>query len=155
MSDFLTTPGFLGTTATLRSDLTLVLILITAVLFNVGFILARRKQFEVHRWVQTASVTLNTLVVLISMVTSYIIHILPGIPAKLNQGDYAVTTMHGVVGAIALLWGLFIMLRGNKLVPKSLRFKNYKLFMRWAYALYMLATLGGVSVYIIVFVFGI
>jgi uncharacterized membrane protein YozB (DUF420 family) len=105
--------------------------------------------------VQTASVTLNTLVVLISMVTSYIIHILPGIPAKLNQGDYAVTTMHGVVGAIALLWGLFIMLRGNKLVPKSLRFKNYKLFMRWAYALYMLATLGGVSVYIIVFVFGI
>jgi uncharacterized membrane protein YozB (DUF420 family) len=155
MSDFLTTPGFLGTTATLRSDLTLVLILITAVLFNVGFILARRKQFEVHRWVQTALVTLNTLVVLISMVTSYIIHILPGIPAKLNQGDYAVTTMHGVVGAIALLWGLFIMLRGNKLVPKSLRFKNYKLFMRWAYALYMLATLGGVSVYIIVFVFGI
>lgn len=30
MSDFLTTPGFLGTRATLRSDLTLVLILITA-----------------------------------------------------------------------------------------------------------------------------
>ena len=155
MSDFLTTPGFLGTRATLRSDLTLVLILITAVLFNFGFILARRKQFVAHRWVQTASVTLNTLVVLISMVSSYIIHILPGIPAKLNQGDYAVTTVHGMVGAIALLLGVFVMLRGNKLVPKGLRFKNYKFFMRRAYALYMLATLGGVSLYIIVFVFGI
>jgi uncharacterized membrane protein YozB (DUF420 family) len=155
MSDFLTTPGFLGTKATLRSDLTLVFILITAVLFNLGFILARRKQFGAHRWVQTTSVVLNTLVVLISMVTSYIIHILPGIPAKLNQGDYAVTTVHGLIGAIALLYGLFVMLRGNELVPKSLQFNNYKLFMRWAYALYMLATLGGVIVYIIVFVYGI
>jgi uncharacterized membrane protein YozB (DUF420 family) len=155
MSDFLTTPGFLGTKATLRSDLTLVLILITAVLFNVGFILARGKHFVAHRWVQTTSVTLNTLVVLISMVTSYIIHILPGIPAKLSQGDYAVTTVHGFVGAITLLFGVFVMLRGNELVPKSLRFKNYKLFMRWAYALYMLATLGGAIVYIIAFVYGI
>lgn len=155
MSDFLTTPGFLGTQATLRSDLTLVIILITAVLFSIGFVLARRKQFVAHRWVQTTSVVLNTLVVLISMVSSYIIHILPGIPAKLNQGDYAVTSIHGMVGAITLLLGVFVALRGNNLVPKRWRFKNYKLFMRWAYALYMLATLGGVSVYIIVFVFGI
>jgi len=155
MSDFLTMPGILGTKATLRSDLTLVLILITAVLFTLGFILARRKQFETHRWVQTTSVLVNTLVVLISMVTSYIIYILPGIPAKLGQGDYAVTTVHGIVGTVALLLGLFVILRGNELVPEGLRFKNYKLFMRWAYTLYMIATLGGVGVYIIVFIFGI
>ena len=155
MSDFLTTPGFLGTKATLRSDLTLVLILVTAILFNIGFILARKKHFTAHRWVQTSSVILNTLVVVISMVTSYIIHILPGIPAKLAQGDYTVTTMHGIIGAFALLLGVFVMLRGNELVPARLRFNNYKLFMRWAYSLYMLATLGGISVYIIVFVFGI
>jgi len=155
MSDFLTTPGFLGTKATLRSDLTLVLILVTAILFTIGFILARRKHFTIHRWVQTSSVILNTLVVLISMVTSYIIHILPGIPAKLLQGDYAVTTLHGIIGAFALLLGVFVALRGNKLVPKRFRFKNYKHFMRWAYSLYMIATLAGVGVYIIVFVYGI
>jgi uncharacterized membrane protein YozB (DUF420 family) len=155
MSDFLTTPGFLGTKATLRSDLTLVLILISAVLLNIGFILARRKQFTAHRWVQTTAVILNTLVVVISMVTSFIIHILPGIPAKLGVGDYAVTTMHACVGAIGLLFGIFVALRGNELVPKGLRFSNYKLYMRWAYGLYMLATLGGVIVYIIVFVLGI
>jgi uncharacterized membrane protein YozB (DUF420 family) len=155
MTDFLTTPGFLGTKATLRSDLTLVLILISAILFNIGFILARRKHYTAHRWVQTTAVTLNTLVVLISMVTSYIIHILPGIPGKLAQGDYAVITLHAMIGAIALVWGVFVALRGNNLVPKKLRFNNYKLFMRWAYGLYMFATLGGVIVYIIVFVFGI
>jgi uncharacterized membrane protein YozB (DUF420 family) len=155
MTDFLTTPGFLGTKATLRSDLTLVLILISAILFTIGFILARIKHYTAHRWVQTTAVTLNTLVVLISMVTSYIIHILPGIPGKLAQGDYAVITLHAIIGAIAVVWGVFVALRGNNLVPKKLRFNNYKLFMRWAYGLYMLATLGGVIVYIIVFVFGI
>jgi uncharacterized membrane protein YozB (DUF420 family) len=155
MTDFLTTPGFLGTRATLRSDLTLVLILLTAVLFNIGLILARRKQYRAHRWVQTIAVIINSLVVVISMVTSYIIHILPGIPAKLGQGDYAVTTAHAIVGAIALLLGIFVALRGNELVPVRLKFQNYKLFMRWAYGLYMLSTLGGVLIYIIVFVYGI
>lgn len=155
MSDFLTMPGFLGTHATLRSDLTLVLILISAALFNLGFFLARRKLFTAHRWVQTSAVTVNTLVVLISMVTSYFIHILPGIPAKLAQGDYAVTTVHALIGAITLVLGVFVALRGNELVPKSLRFNNYKLFMRWAYSLYMVATLGGIIVYIVVFVLGI
>jgi uncharacterized membrane protein YozB (DUF420 family) len=155
MTDFLTDPGFLGTRATLRSDLTLVLILITALMFNIGFILARRKHYQAHRWVQTSAVILNTLLVLISMVTSYIIYILPGIPSKLNQGDYAVSTAHGIIGAIALLFGVFVALRGNELVPKSLRFTNYKLFMRWAYGLYMFATLGGILIYVIVFILGI
>jgi uncharacterized membrane protein YozB (DUF420 family) len=155
VTDFLTSPGFLGTKATLRSDLTLVLIILTAILFNIGFYLARRKRFEAHRWVQTFSVLLNTIVVFVSMVTSYIVHILPGIPAKLNQGDYAVTTVHGIVGGFALILGVFVALRGNGLVPKKLQFKNYKPYMRWVYSLYMLATLGGISIYIIVFIFGI
>lgn len=155
MKDFLTTPGFLGTKATLRSDLTLVLIVFTAILFTFGLILARRKHFTAHRWVQTITVILNSLIVLISMVTSYIIYILPGIPSKLGQGDYAVTSLHAIIGAFALLFGIFVALRGNELVPKSLKFSNYKLFMRWAYGLYMFATLGGVIIYIIVFIFGI
>ncbi len=155
MSDFLTSPGFLGTKATLRSDLTLILIIITAVLFNIGFILARRRQFEAHRWVQTASASLNAVVVVISMVTSYIIHILPGIPAKLLTGDYAVTTAHALIGAIGLLFGLFVVLQGNNLVPREIRIKKYKPYMRWAYSLYMLATLGGIIVYGFVFVLGI
>jgi hypothetical protein len=54
-----------------------------------------------------------------------------------------------------LLLGIFVVLRGNELVPKSLRFKKYKPFMRTAYALYRLATLLGVIVYLEVHVFGI
>ena len=153
--NFLSQPGFLGTHAPLLSDLTLILILFTAVLFTIGWQLARHKHYKAHRWVQTVSASINAIVVLSIMVRSYVVHILPGIPARLLQGDYAVTTVHAIIGAISLLLGIFVVLRANKLVPKRLRFKNYKLFMRTAYGLYMLATLLGVFVYIEVYILGI
>jgi uncharacterized membrane protein YozB (DUF420 family) len=63
--------------------------------------------------------------------------------------------LHAIIGTIGLVFGVFVALRGNELMPKKLRFNNYKLFMRWAYALYMLSTIGGVVLYITIFVFGI
>jgi uncharacterized membrane protein YozB (DUF420 family) len=155
MNGLLNGPGFLGTNAPFRVDVTLILILVSAVLFTIGWRLAVRKRYEAHRWVQTSAVILNTIVILFTMISSFLIHILPGIPGKLNEGDYALTTVHALVGTVGMLLGVFIVLRGNKLVPKALRFRNYKLFMRTSYALYMLATFLGVIVYITVYVYGI
>ncbi|MGA2504127.1 MAG: DUF420 domain-containing protein [Anaerolineales bacterium] len=155
MINFLNGPGFLGTHATSLSDLTLILILLTAVLITIGWQLARHNHFEAHRWVQTSAASLNAIVVLVVMIRSFVLHILPGIPGKLLQGDYAVTTVHAIVGAIGLLFGIFVVLRGNELVPRALRFKKYKPFMRAAYALYMAATLLGVIVYMEAFIIGI
>ena len=155
MINFLDQPGFLWTHAPFISDLTLILILLTAILFTIGWQLARHKHFEAHRWVQTTTACLNAVVVLVVMIRSFIVHILPGIPGKLLQGDYAVTTVHALVGATGLLMGIFVVLRANGLVPKSLRFKKYKPFMRTAYALYMTATLLGVLVYTFTFILGI
>jgi len=88
------------------------------------------------------------------MVTIFIQVILPGVPGKLLQGSYGVTTLHALVGAIGVLLGLFVVLRANDLMPKSLRFSNYKLFMRTSYIIYMLSTLGGITVYIFVYILG-
>ena len=88
------------------------------------------------------------------MVNVFIVYILPGIPGKLFQGSYGATALHGLVGSIGLVLGLFVVLRANNLVPKSLRFKNYKLFMRTSYAIYMFATLLGVIVYIMAYIIG-
>jgi len=154
MINFLTNPGFLGTNAPLRSDITLVLIIVTAILFTIGWRLAVNKRYQTHRWVQTVSAVLNALVVVVTMVTVFIEVILPGIPGKLLEGSYGVTTVHALVGTIGVLLGLFVVLRGNDLVPKGLRFSNYKLFMRTSYILYMLSTLGGIAVYIIVYILG-
>jgi uncharacterized membrane protein YozB (DUF420 family) len=153
--NFFNRPGFLGTHAPIISDLTLILIITTAILFTIGWRLARHRHFDAHRWVQTATACLNSVVVLSVMIRSFIVHIIPGIPYKLLQGDYGVTTIHAIVGAIGLLLGIFVVFRANGLVPKPLRFKNYKRFMRMSYALYMLATLIGMVVYIEAFVVGI
>jgi uncharacterized membrane protein YozB (DUF420 family) len=131
------------------------LILFAAILFTIGWQLARHKHYEIHRWVQTVAASINAIVVLGVMINSFVTHILPGIPGKLLEGDFGVTTVHAVIGSIGLLLGVFIVLRGNELVPKALRFNNYKLFMRTSYTLYMLATFIGVIVYIEAFVLGI
>jgi hypothetical protein len=60
---------------------------------------------------------------------------------------YIITTLHATIGSLALLFGTFVALRGNNLVPKFLKFNNYKGFMRLSYALYILATVIGVWVY--------
>ena len=155
MSNLFKGSGFLGTNAPFISDVTLILMLLTAVLFTLGWQLAIRQRYAAHRWVQTWAVSLNTVVVLIVMISSFVIFILPGIPAKLGEGSYGITTVHALIGLVSLLLGVYVTLVGNNLLPKSLRFTNYKLFMRTSYALYMLATLLGVVVYIVVFVYGI
>jgi uncharacterized membrane protein YozB (DUF420 family) len=155
MAVFLNRPGFLGTHANFLSDLTLVSVLLTAVLFTLGLQLAKHKQYEAHRWVQTGTAGINAVVVLGVMINSFMVHILPGIPGKLSEGSYGVTTFHAFVGMLGLILGIFVVLRGNELVPNGLRFNNYKTFMRISYVLYMLATFIGVIVYFEAFIIGI
>ena len=112
---FLSGVGFLGTSAPFHSDLSLVLILISA----------------------------------------FITYILPGIPRKLLTGDYAVTTTHAVIGATALLLGLYVISSANGWLPKRLRFRKYKRIMRTTYIFYMLATVLGVVVYALVYIYHI
>lgn len=155
MIDFLNHPGFLNTRATFLSDFSLILILLSAILFTIGWQLIRKKHIEAHRWVQTIAAGINAVVVLGVMIYSFIAHILPGLPGKFFEGSYGVSTVHAFIGFIGLVLGVFVVLRGNNLVPKSLRFKNYKWFMRVSYSLYMLATLIGVAVYIEAYMIGI
>jgi uncharacterized membrane protein YozB (DUF420 family) len=147
--------GFLGTNAPFISDVSLLLMLLTAILFTVGWRLAVHRLYDLHRWVQTITVVLNTIVVAVVMVTSFILFILPGIPSKLGEGSYGITTFHGLVGLASVILGVYLVLGGNGLLPRRLRYTNYKLWMRIAYVLYMLSTLLGVMIYVIVFVYGI
>lgn len=94
---------------------------------------------------------MNSAVVIASMIRSFSINILPGIPGKLSESPYGITTVHACVGIVGVALGVFVALRGNNLVPKAMRFRNYKAFMRTAYAVYMLATLLGVGVYIVTY----
>lgn len=147
MIDFLSQPGFLSTHAPLGSDLSLILMLVSALMLSLGVFFIRKKHVELHRWVQTAAVILNSIVVLAAMLRIFVLYILPELPQRIMQGNYLVTTIHAIVGLIGMLLGIYVVLRGNNLMIKGLRFTNYKLFMRVSYGIYMAATVLGVIVY--------
>jgi uncharacterized membrane protein YozB (DUF420 family) len=153
MNDLLHAPGFLGTHANFAADMTLVIMLFTAALFSVGFYLARKGKFNTHKWVQTLGVSINLIMVLWMMLLPFRDFILQDQGGPREAYFYAVTALHALFGLSATIFGLFVVLRGHKLVPKFMRFRNYKPYMRTAYGLYMATTFLGVVVYLVWFVF--
>jgi uncharacterized membrane protein YozB (DUF420 family) len=151
MYSYLEGHGFLGTNAGLGADLTLVIVIVAAVLFTVAAIMARRGNLAAHHRLATVAVCLNTVVVLAWMVRSFVVYTIPEIPSGLGQRAYAVTTVHSLVGVIATLFGVFVALSASELLPSALRFADFKRPMRAAYALYMLAAVGGVIAYLTIY----
>lgn len=147
MVEILHLPGFLGTHANFAADVTLLLMVMIGIIFTIGFVLARKKRFEAHRWVQTAAASLNAILVLWLMILPFRDFVIRDTGGPRSGLFYAITILHAILGAVALPFGLFVVLRGNRLVPRALRFNNYKLFMRTAYGLYILTILVGIIVY--------
>ena len=154
MTGLLLASVLVATSAPLSANLSLAAMVLAAILLTVGAWLAVGKRYEAHRWVQTGAVCLNAVPVLAWMIRAFVRWVLPGLGANIGKTPYAVTTLHAVVGAIGVVLGVFVMLRGNELVPKRLRFTGYKPWMRASYALYVLGTLTGVITYLVVYVFG-
>lgn len=153
MVELLHQPGFLGTSANWAADMTLLVSALVAILLNVGVVLAVRGQYKAHRWFQTSAATLNAILVVWLMILPFFDFVAPpDNPADLPLSALLTTRIHATIGFAALIFGVFVVLRANKLMPKALRFNNYKLFMRISYLLYMLATLIGLFVYITWFV---
>ncbi|NWF79774.1 MAG: hypothetical protein HXY37_06960 [Chloroflexi bacterium] len=143
-------PGFLGTAASLGADLALVGSIIVALTFSLGAWLAWRGQYRAHGLVQTGAALVNLVLVLGLMIPA-LLAVDPAENVDLPATAFVFMTGHEILGAVALLFGLFVVLRGHELVPARLRFQNYKPFMRWAYGLYLAATLIGVAVYLVLY----
>lgn len=154
MTEILHKAGFLGTSANLAADMTLALSILVATIFTVGALVARQERYDLHRWLQTGGALLNLVLVLWLMILPFRDFVVKdfGNPVR-PPVFYWVTTIHAVVGLSALIFGSFVVLRGNNLMIKPLRFNNYKIYMRIAYILYLAATLLGIWVYLTWFVF--
>jgi uncharacterized membrane protein YozB (DUF420 family) len=140
--------GFLGAGAPLSADVTLAIEIAMGVTLVLGMLLARRQMYRAHAWCQTAVVALNLIVIARLMAPSFRTQIAPKIPARLSRSFYAVATAHAMVGCIAELLGLYIVLAaGTKILPESLSFVRYKLWMRTALVIWWLALLLGLTTY--------
>lgn len=143
-------PGFLGTEASLGADIALVGSVLVMIAFTVGAGLALRGQYEAHRWVQTGGAVANLLLVLGIMIPS-LLSVDPSENVELPASAFVAMPAHEFIGLAGLLFGLYVVLRGNGLMPARLSFQNYKPFMRWAYGLYLAATIVGIAVYLVLY----
>jgi uncharacterized membrane protein YozB (DUF420 family) len=142
--------GFLGTEASLAADLALVGSIIVALAMTYGAYLAIRGRYEAHRWVQTGAAIVNVVLIFGLMIPA-LLAVTPEENVDLPTSAFVAMPAHELIGAVALVFGLFVVLRGNNLVPARWRFQNYKPFMRAAYVLYMLATVVGIVVYVLLY----
>jgi uncharacterized membrane protein YozB (DUF420 family) len=148
MSQLLHGPGFFGTHASLLSDLTLLAVIALGLLFTRGVLLVRRGNPVGHHFSQIIATSVITVLVLWLMVLPFRDFVLRDQGAPRPSTFYIVTIIHAVVGASAILMGIFVVLASNNLIPNALPYERYKPVMRVSYALFMLAILTGIIVYV-------
>ncbi|HKY05950.1 MAG TPA: DUF420 domain-containing protein, partial [Blastocatellia bacterium] len=140
--------GFLGTGATFRADLNLVIQLAMGVTLLVGMWLARKKRFKAHKYCQATVILLNLPLIFLIMAPSFHRQVEPSIPAELHDAYFAIATLHAALGTIAQLLGLYIVLvAATRLLPARFRFKRFKPWMRTELALWWSVILLGVGTY--------
>ncbi len=139
--------GFLGTGATFAADLNLLVQLGMGLALLAGAFLARRKRFAAHGVCQTTVLALNLVMIALVMWPSFQM-MRPQLPAGLRDRFYAVATIHAALGTAAELLGLYIVLvAATSVVPRRLRFQNWKVWMRSELALWWVVVLFGVGTY--------
>jgi uncharacterized membrane protein YozB (DUF420 family) len=115
-----------------------------------GAYLAIKGRYEAHRWVQTGAAVVNVFLIFGLMIPA-LLAVTPEENVELPTSAFVAMPAHEIVGTVALVFGLFVVLRGNNLVPARFKFQNYKPYMRAAYALYMAATVVGIIVYVLLY----
>ena len=146
--------GFFGTQAGFAADITLLLQIVMGGSLIAGVFLARAKRFVMHGICQSTVLLLNLLLIALVMWPSFSFQVLPGLPKHFARLHYSVPALHGILGGMAELLGLYILLvAGTKIVPKAWRFRRWKLWMRVELALWLFVLLVGVGTYLIWYVF--
>jgi len=140
--------GFLGTGATFGADLNLVVQLVMGVALLAGALLAKHKRYRAHGICQTTVLLLNVLMIALVMWPSFQQQVKPTLSKVHHKWYYEVAIIHAALGVTAELLGLYIVIvAGTKLLPRRLRFNNWKWWMRTELVLWMLVLLSGIGTY--------
>jgi uncharacterized membrane protein YozB (DUF420 family) len=145
--------GFLGTYAGFGADLNLLIQIAMGVALLAGSWLARAKRYRAHGACQSAVLILNLFLIALVMWPAFHQQVLPRIPARLNRAHFAIATAHGALGAVAEIFGLYIVLvAGTNLLPQSWKIQRWKLWMRAELALWWIVLVTGIATYFIWYV---
>lgn len=140
--------GFLGTGATFEADLNLVVQVIMGLALIAGSCLAKRKRYTAHGICQATVLLLNLGMIGLVMWPSFQQQVRPALPERLHKWYFAVATIHALLGATAEILGLYIaIVAGTRVLPKFLRFTNWKRWMRTELIFWSVVVLTGVGTY--------
>jgi uncharacterized membrane protein YozB (DUF420 family) len=146
--------GFLGTEASLASDIALVAYILLIVPGMIGgFVLAHRTKYFYHQLIMTSIVLVNWLLIAYLMMYSYSLTIAPKLPANLGQVGYLLPTIHLITGLAAQLLGttLVLQLWLGPLWP--LRLEPFKRWMRLTLVLWLITAALGIIYYLTTYVY--
>jgi hypothetical protein len=142
-------PGFFGTFAPFYADVNLVAQIILIVGLLIGFFLIRAHKSAAHQYLKT-SLVLFSLVMTVFFMGVKLIQLLSfGLSFSLIV---LVEIFHGFMGTLAILAGLFLILRMNNALPKNLRIAWWKNLMRITFGLYLLVGVGGITLYFLLYI---
>ena len=140
--------GFLGTDAPFSADLNLILQLAMGLALAVGAGLARRKLYRAHAICQTSVLLMNLVMIALVMWPSFQQQVAPALARHLTRHYYFVAATHGALGIAAEVLGLYILLAaGTEVLPRRLRFRHWKAWMRSELALWWIVVITGIWVY--------
>lgn len=140
--------GFLGTWASFGADVNLLIQIAMGIALLAGAFLARAKRFCAHGICQALVVLLNLPMIAMVMWPSFHTRVLPRLSAHLVKRNYAIATVHGVLGSLAEILGLYILLvAGTNVLPETWRIQHWKLWMRIELILWWIVLLTGFGTY--------
>ena len=140
--------GFLGTGAPFGADLNLVVQLTMGTALIAGAYLAKQRRYKAHGICQTTVLLLNLLMIGLVMWPSFQQQVRPARSKVLHKWYYEAAAIHAALGIAAELLGLYIVIvAGTNLLPRWLRFKRWKLWMRTELVLWAIVLVSGVGTY--------
>jgi uncharacterized membrane protein YozB (DUF420 family) len=141
--------GFLGTRALIQSDVALVLTWVLLAAAAAGWRLARRRRFPYHCRTMAVAALLNWVPALVVMLVPWWGLAAQGVGALANVRMLA-PLAHGAAGIVAQLLMTYTVVRMYWL--KRLPPRRTHWLMMAAWALWLLATVGGTGVYLLLYV---
>lgn len=142
-------PGFLGTFAPFYADVNLVAQIIFIVGLLIGYILIRAHKSGAHQYLKTSLVLFSIVMTVFFMGIKFKMLLASGFSFS---PIILVEVFHGLMGTLAILAGLFLILRMNNALPKTLRITWWKNLMRITFVLYLFVGVGGIALYFLLYI---
>ena len=137
--------GFLGP-GPLLADVNLLLEILLVLGLTVGMRLAHSGNIEAHRVNQTAWVLVNTALVAFIMASAMASFKIASLKALADVGN-AITVLHGLIGTLTFISGLWLVLQMNDVLPPSWHMRRWRVLMRITLAGYWTVAVLGIVTY--------